>query len=96
MSADTTQHGELGPLRLQPDLDRMIGQSLVAVLACVIGAAAFHLDGEYIESGMIVSATGLRIDIDSANFGARRGHRSTEYRSRIKNQAIESALQGAA
>jgi hypothetical protein len=51
----------------------------VAILAGIIDAAALHPDRDDVESGSIVSAAGLRIQIDSANFKARKLHRSTDY-----------------
>jgi hypothetical protein len=81
ISASTAEHCGLGPFHLRPDLNRMVCQSQVALLAGVINAAAFHPDGNNIESSRIVSTAGLRIEIDSVNFRAQRLHRSTDYRS---------------
>lgn len=81
LSADAAQDGEFSPLRLRPDLDGMVSQGIVAVFACVINAAALHLDRNDVESGSIVSAARLRIEIDSENLWAREYHRSTDYRS---------------
>src|ERR1700691_5728555 len=73
--ASAAEHRGLVPLLLRPDLDRMAGQSLVTLLAGVIDSTALHFDGDDVERGPIVSAAGLRIQIDSANFGARALHR---------------------
>ena len=43
------------------------GQGLVAVLARVIDAAAFHLYCDDVELGPVVNAAGLRIEVDSTN-----------------------------
>lgn len=70
ISTGAAQDRVLGPLGPRPDFDRMVSQSLVALLAGVVDAAAFHLDRDNVENGSIVSAARLRIQIDSANFRA--------------------------
>ena len=80
-SASTAEHRWLGPFHLRPDLNRVTGQCLVTLLAGEIDTAALHLDGNHIESGPIVSAPSLCIQIDSANLWARELHGSIDYRS---------------
>ena len=69
-AASAAKHGRLTPLLLRPDLNRMVGQSFVALLAGVIDPAALHPDRDDVESGSVVSAACLSIEIDPANFGA--------------------------
>jgi len=75
MSASATEHRKLGPFRVRPDLGRMAGQGLMALLAGEINAAALHLDGDDVESCCVMGAAGFYIQIDSANFRARELHR---------------------
>ena len=81
ISANAAEHCPLSPFLQRPDLDRMAGriagQGLVTLFAGKIDTAALHLDSDNIESGSIVHAASLRIQIDSANFRARDPHRST-------------------
>ena len=49
----------MGPFTLQPNCYRMIGERLVAILAGIIKAATFHLDGDNVSRPVIVLATGL-------------------------------------
>ena len=74
-ATNAAKHGRLTPLLLRPDLNWMVRQSLVALLAGVIDAAALHPDRDDVESGSVVSAAGLSIEIDPANFGALQWHR---------------------
>ena len=71
LSANAAQHCGLIPFRLRPDLNRMARQRFVTFLTGVINAAALHPDGDDVESGSIVSAAGVCIEIDSANIGTR-------------------------
>ncbi len=75
VSAGVTEYRELCPFFPRTDLDRMARQSLVTLLARKIQTAAMHLDGNNIESGSIVSAASLRIQIASANFRTQALHR---------------------
>jgi hypothetical protein len=85
ISASPAEHRGLSPFRPQPNLDLMAGQCLVTLLAGEIYTAALHLDGDHVESGPIVSAPSLCIQIDSANFGARELHGSIDYRSPMQS-----------
>jgi hypothetical protein len=49
----------LGPFTLQPHCYRMIGERLVAILAGIVEAATFHLDGDGVSRPAIMLATGL-------------------------------------
>lgn len=75
MSASAAKHRGLTPFGLRPYRNRMAGQSVVTLLAREVDSAALHLDGDHVESGSIVSATGLRIQIDSEDYRAGRLHR---------------------
>jgi hypothetical protein len=77
IAASAAENRRPVPLLARPDLDWMAGQSLMTFLAGVIGTAALHLDGDYVESGSIVGAASLRIQVDSANFRVRRWHTET-------------------
>jgi len=77
-SASAAQDGKFGPLPCWPELDGVVSQGIVAILASVIVAAAFHLDRDDIESRSIVCAARLRIEIDSENLWATDCHRSTD------------------
>jgi hypothetical protein len=70
ISAGAAQYCGLCPLRLRPNLDRMICQSFMAILAGVIDAATFHLYRDNIENGSIVCTARLCVQIDSPNFMA--------------------------
>ena len=48
----------MGPFTLQPHCYRMIGEHLVAILAGIVKAATFHLDGDDVSRPAIMLATG--------------------------------------
>ena len=58
-----------GPFTLQPHCYRMIGEHLVAILAGIVKAATFHLDGDDVGSGVVMEAAGLRIEVEAVNGG---------------------------
>ena len=68
ISAGAAEHSGLSPILPRPDLDRMIRKSLMALLAGVIDATAFHPNGNNVESGSVVSTACLSVEIDPANF----------------------------
>jgi hypothetical protein len=70
-----TKYGWLTPITLGPNLDRMIGERVMTILACVVDATALHLDGDDVSGSVIVLATSLRIKIDATNFWKSRTHR---------------------
>jgi len=53
----------------------MACQRLVTILAGIIDAAAFHLDSNDVESGLVMSAMCFGVKIKSTNFGVWRCHR---------------------
>jgi hypothetical protein len=57
-----------------PGSERMIGEGVVAILAGVEEAAAFHFDGDDVERGVVMEAAGLRIEIEAADFDGRGRH----------------------
>jgi hypothetical protein len=81
VSAGATEYGRLVPVRLWPDLYRVVCQCLVALLAGVIDATTFHLDGNDVEVGPVMSAPCLGIEINPANLRVRQRHRGTDYRN---------------
>ena len=54
---------------LGPNLDRMIGESIVTVLARIVDTAAPGLNGHDVVWAVIMLAASLRIEIDAANLG---------------------------
>jgi len=62
-SAGTAKHRLLVPFTLRPNRDPMAGERLVAILAGIVSAATFQLDGDNVVRSVIVLATGLRIEI---------------------------------
>jgi hypothetical protein len=62
-AAGAAEDGGLVPFGLRPGLEEMVGEGVVAVLAGVEKAAAFHFDGDDVEGGVIVEAAGLRVEI---------------------------------
>ena len=67
--ANSTQYGEFIPLRNWPYLKSMVLQGIVAVLACVEKATAFHLDCDNVDLRVIVRTSRLRVYVDSVDFG---------------------------
>lgn len=61
-TADAAQDGKCIAFGAGPNGDGMAGKFDVAVLAGVVGAAAFHANGDDVERRMVVRATGLRVD----------------------------------
>ena len=51
------------PFDLGPDFNRMARERIVAVLAGVVDAAAFHFDGNDVERGVVVEAAGLGVEV---------------------------------
>ena len=54
---------------LGPNLERMIGESMVTVLARIVDTAAPCLDGHDVVWAVIMLAARLGIEIDAANLG---------------------------
>ncbi len=67
-AAGSAEDGGLVPLGLRPDLDGMAGQGRMAILASVIEAAALHPDCDNVGGAVVVEATGLGIEVQSADF----------------------------
>ena len=74
-AASAAKYGSLAPFPLGPGLDRMIGERVMTILAGIVNATALHLDRDDVSGSVIVLATGLRIEIDAANFWKSRNHR---------------------
>jgi hypothetical protein len=70
-----TEHGSLVPFPLGPDLDLMIGERLMTILAGIVDATTLHFDRDNVGGSVIVLTTGLRIKIDATNLWKSRNHR---------------------
>jgi hypothetical protein len=46
----------------------MACEGIVAILAGVVDAAAFHFDGDDIERGVVMEAAGLRVEVQAEDF----------------------------
>src|SRR6185312_4028208 len=68
-STSSAEHGLAVPLRARPDAELVPRQFYVAVFAGVVSAAALGLDGDDIERAVVMAAAGLRVEINSADFG---------------------------
>ena len=66
-TAGSAQNGLLVEFAEWPYLDGMTGERDVAVLTGVVRAAALHFDGDNVRRRMVVQATRLRIEIQSAD-----------------------------
>src|ERR1700722_2532885 len=58
-TAGAAKYCWLVPFSFRPDCDRMIGERQVAILAGIVTAATFHLDGDDVSRPVIMLATGL-------------------------------------
>ena len=58
-TAGAAEHCLLVPFILRPDCYGMIGEFLVAILAGIVQAATFRLDGDDVSRPVIVLTTGL-------------------------------------
>ena len=56
------------PIGLWPDFNGMACEGIVAILAGVVDAAAFHFDGDDIERGVVMEAAGLRVEVQAEDF----------------------------
>src|SRR5208282_3761347 len=72
-TAGAAEYCILVPFTLRPDRYRMIGERLVAILAGIVLAATFHLDGNDVSRPVIMLTTGLRVEIYATH--ARRSQR---------------------
>jgi hypothetical protein len=67
-AAGAAENGLVLPLGWGPEFDGVMGESLVAIFASVVGGAAFHFDGNDIGGAVVVEAAGLGIEIETADF----------------------------
>ena len=74
-AAGAAEDSVLMELGGRPRLDGVIGESIVAVFACIEEAAAFHFNGDDVERGMVVEAAGLGIEMEAVDIwsGGRHG-----------------------
>ena len=66
-AAVAAQNYFLRPFLSRPRLDRMSGQRVMAILARVKFAAALHLDRYDVRRPVIMRATGLAVEVNSAH-----------------------------
>jgi hypothetical protein len=75
-TAGTAKYCSLMKVVLGPNLDWMIGDSVVAILAGVVHAAALHLNRDDVCGPVIMLAACLRVEIDATNLGKIRNDNS--------------------
>ena len=88
-SAGAAKDCFLIPFNFWPDLDRVIGESGMAIFACVVNAAALHLDRDNVGKPVIVPATGLCVEVHAAHIGKTRSHNQFRHARRIR-QVVDS------
>ena len=66
-AAGPTQNGFLIPFAPRPNLDGMTCERDMAIFAGIVGGAALHFDGDNVRMLMVVEATRLRIELQSAD-----------------------------
>jgi hypothetical protein len=69
-AAGAAEDGRFVPFGLRPGFDRVASQGIVTVFASVEEAAALHFDGDDVESGMVMKAASLWIEMEAADFGS--------------------------
>src|ERR1700722_13674199 len=57
----------LRPLTTRPHFDRVLGQRIMAILACIKFPATFHLDRDNVRRPVIMRATGLPVELHAAH-----------------------------
>jgi hypothetical protein len=67
-SAGPAKHRLVVPLLRRPNLNRMACQSIMAIFAGVVDAAALHPDGNDVQGRVVVSTARLRIQSNAAHF----------------------------
>ena len=65
-AAGSAKDGGLIPLSGRPNFRRMAGQFVMAIPAGVVGPAASHLDGDDIQTAMVVRAARFSVERDAA------------------------------
>jgi|ERR1700723_3762416 len=81
-TAGAAEYSLLVPFIFRPDCYRMIGKCLVAILAGIVQAATFHLDGDDVGRSVIVFTTGLRVEIYTTHARRSQRHRFSLTRCR--------------
>jgi hypothetical protein len=66
--ANATKYRLLVPLTYGPNFNGVIGKLSMAILARIVNAATFHLDGNNVSGSVPVFATSLRIKMDTTHF----------------------------
>jgi hypothetical protein len=67
-AAGSAEDGRLVQFALRPNLDRMVSEGHMTILAGIVEAAALHLDGDDVGGLVVVEAAGLGIKVQAANF----------------------------
>jgi len=65
--AGATQYCSLVPFALRPNLNRMAGEGLVAILAGVVNGAALRLNRNNVSWAVVMRTPGLGIEIDATH-----------------------------
>ena len=73
-AAITAEDSLVVPFGRGPWFNGMARQGVVAVLASVEVAAAFHFDGDDVERGVVVEAASLGIEVETADVWGLRSH----------------------
>jgi len=66
-AAHAAQHARPIPLRPRPHISRMIGQSIMALPACIVIPAALHPDRNHIPRRFVMRAARLCIQLNAKN-----------------------------
>lgn len=72
-AASAAEDGGFVEFGMRPRFERMAREGVVAIVASVEEAAAAHLDGDDVESRVVMEAAGLRVEVEAVN--ERRGRR---------------------
>lgn len=79
-AASAAENGGFVEFGMRPGFERMAGEGVVAILAGIEEAAAAHLDGDDVESGMVMEAAGLRVEVEAVDLRRRGRHMQCERR----------------
>ena len=79
-AASAAEDGGFVEFGMRPGFERMASEGVVAILAGVKEIAAAHLDGDDVESGMVMEAAGLRVEVEAVDVRRRGRHMQCERR----------------
>jgi len=66
-TANSAEDCFLIPLQLGPNFNRVIGQGFMALFASIINSTTLHFDGDDVRGAVVMLATGVGIEINTAN-----------------------------